>query len=83
MGYCGGYKFATTKKDSVENGTSKVDYVALVGNEPRALCEAKSPLVMDKAGDALPLHGIELTWVRSQLLVPKILAEVSTPIHVG
>lgn len=82
MGYCG-YEFATTKEDSVVDGTSKVDYVALVDNEPRALCEAKSPWVMKRAGEYLPPHGIELNWVKGQSLVPKILAEVSTPISVG
>jgi hypothetical protein len=76
MGYCGGYEFATTKEDSV-------DYVVLVDDEPRALCEAKSPSVMKKTGDLLPPHGIELTWIRGQPLVPKLLAKVSMPIPVG
>jgi hypothetical protein len=61
----------------------KVDYVALVDDEPRALCEAESPSVMKKTGDLLPPHGIELTWVRGQPLVPKILAKVGMPIPVG
>jgi len=38
---------------------------------------------MKKAGDSLPPHGIELTWVSGQRLVPKTLAKVSTPIPVG
>jgi hypothetical protein len=83
MGYYGGYQFAMTKENSVENGTSKVDYVALMADEARALCEAKLPLVMKKAGDLLPPHGIELTWIRGQTLMPKILAKVNMPIPVG
>ncbi|KIL63596.1 hypothetical protein M378DRAFT_12032 [Amanita muscaria Koide BX008] len=46
-----------------EGGTSKVDYVALVNDEPKALCEAKSPSVMKKVGELLPPRGIELKWV--------------------
>ena len=38
---------------------------------------------MKRAGEYLPPHGIELNWVKGQSLVPKILAEVSTPISVG
>jgi hypothetical protein len=71
MGYYGGYQFAMTKENSVENGTSKVDYVALMADEARALCEAKSLSVMKKAGDLLPPHCIKLTWTRSQTLMLK------------
>jgi hypothetical protein len=80
MGFHGGYRFGTTKENSVEDGSSKVGYVALVDNEPKALCEAKSPSVMKKAG---PLRGIELKSVRGQFLVPKIITMVSTLFPVG
>jgi hypothetical protein len=75
---CGGYRFKTVKEDSVEGGSSKIDYLALVDNEGKALCKAKSPSVMKKAGELLPPRGIELTWRRGQPLVPKILSKVST-----
>ena len=75
----GQYTFGTAKEDSVEGGSSRVDYVALVNNERRALCEAMSPSLMKKVGGLLPPRGIELTWVHGQPLVPKILAKVSTP----
>ena len=70
--------FETTKENVVEGATSKVDYVVLVDNKPKGLCEVKSPSVMKKVGNSLPPHGIELKWVRGQPLVPKILAKVST-----
>jgi hypothetical protein len=69
-------EFRTVEEDVV--GGSKVDYVGLVGNEPKALCEAKSPSVMKKISILLPPRGIELKWVRGQTLAPKILAKVST-----
>ena len=59
-------------------GGSKIDYVGLVDNEPKALCEAKSPSVMKKVSSSLPPRGIELKWVRGQALAPNILAKVST-----
>jgi hypothetical protein len=51
---CGPYSFKTAKEQSVEGGSSKVDYDALMNNESKALLEAKSPSVMKKAGDLLP-----------------------------
>ena len=51
------YRFKTAKEQSVEGGSPKVDYVALVNDEPKALVEATSPSVMKKV---LPPHGIEL-----------------------
>jgi hypothetical protein len=77
LGRCGPYRFKTAKEQSVEGGSSKVDYVALVNNESNALLEAGSPSVMKKVGAKLPPHGIELTWVSRQSLVPKILSKVS------
>ena len=64
-------------EDSVEGGRSKVDYVALVDDEPKALCEAKSPSVMKKVGELLPQRGIQLTWVSGLSLVPKLLSKVN------
>jgi hypothetical protein len=78
----GKYSLKTARDDPVDGGSSRVDYVALVNNERRALCEAKSPSVMKKVG-GLPPRGIELTWVRGQSLVPKILAKVSTPLSIS
>ena len=60
-----------------------VDYVVLVDDDAKSLCEAKSPSVMKKVGALLPPHGIELTYVRGQSLVPKILAKVGTPHPIG
>jgi hypothetical protein len=68
--------FETTKENMVKGATSKVDYVVLVDNEPKGLCEAKPPSVMEKVGNSLPPRGIELKWVPGQPLVPKILAKV-------
>jgi hypothetical protein len=85
MGYYtyDGYQFATTRENSVENSTSKVDYVALVDDEAQALCEANLPLVMKKAGDLLLPHSIGLIWICGQILMPKILTKVSMPIPVS
>jgi hypothetical protein len=80
---CGGYRFNTTLEDSVEEGSFRVDYVVLVNDEPRLLCEVKSPSVMKMAGELLPPHGIELKWDYGQSLVPKILAEASALFPVG
>jgi hypothetical protein len=79
----GRYRFKTDKENSVEGGSSKVDHVLLVNDDDRALCEVKSPLVTQKAGELLPPHGIELKWVRGQSLIPKILANVSTPFPIS
>ncbi|KAM6493291.1 hypothetical protein JOM56_011425 [Amanita muscaria] len=57
LGEFGSYSFKTAKKHSVEGGTSKIDYVALVNGEPKAVCEAKSPSVMKQVGELLPPHG--------------------------
>jgi hypothetical protein len=69
--------FETAKEQSVEGGSSKVDYDVLVNDELKALLEAKSPSVMKKVGELLPPRGIELKWVCRQSLVPKILSKVS------
>ena len=79
----GGNNFKTDKENMVEGGSSKVDYVLRVDDEDEALCEAKSPSVMKKVGEQLPQHGIELTWVRRQSLIPKIFAEVNTPFPIS
>jgi hypothetical protein len=79
----GEYKFETTNESTVENGSSKVDHVVLVNDAERVLVETKSPSVMAKLAELLPPHGIKLTWVRGQSLVPKILAKVSMPFPVG
>jgi hypothetical protein len=74
---CGPYRFKTAKEQSVERGSSQVDYDALVDDESKALLEVKLPSVMKKTGELLPPHGIEFKWVCSQSLVPKILSKVS------
>jgi hypothetical protein len=61
----------------VEGGNSKVDYLSLVDEKEVALIEAKSPSVMKKAGELLPQHGIRLTWVPGQSLLPRLLSKVS------
>ena len=76
LGECGPYSFDTDKEQSVEGGSSKVDYDAQVNDESMALVEAKSPSVMKKVGELLPPRGIELKWVCGQSLVPKILSNV-------
>ena len=83
LGECGPYRFKTAKEQSVEGGSSKVDFHALVNGEPKALLEAKSPSVMKKAGELLPPRGIELKWDCRQSLVSKILSQVSAlfPVH--
>lgn len=77
LGECGPYRFKTAKEQSVEGGSSKVDYEALVNGESKALLEGKSPSVMKKVGELLPPHGIELKWVCPQSLVPKILSKAA------
>ena len=62
-----------------EGGSSKVNFVLLVDGHKSALCEAKSPSVMHNVGEALPEHGIGLTWHRGQSLIPKIFTKVGTP----
>ena len=79
----GRYSFDTLEEHAVKKDGSKVDYVALVNEEPKALCEAKSPSVMRKIGEMLPPHGIELKWVIRQSLTAKILAKVSVLFPVG
>jgi hypothetical protein len=74
----GRHRFKTDKENSVEGGSSKVDFVLLVNDNKLALCEAKSPSVMHKVGRLLPERGIELTWFRGQSLIPKFFANVST-----
>ena len=64
------YRFGTDEEQLVKGGSSKVDYVVLVNNEPKALLEAKSPSVMKKVGEMLPPRGIELEWVSGQSLIP-------------
>ena len=76
LGLCGPYRFKTDKEQSVEGGSSKVDYDAQVNDESKALVEVKSPSVMKKVGELLPQRGIELKWVCGQCLVPKILSNV-------
>ena len=76
LGECGPYRFTAASEVTVEGGSSKVDFEALVNGIMRVLLEAKSPSVMKKAGELLPPRGIELKWVCGQSLVPKILSEV-------
>jgi hypothetical protein len=38
---------------------------------------------MKDVGELLPLHGIELTWVCDQSLVPKILGSPNIQLRVG
>jgi hypothetical protein len=79
----GRHRFKSDKENSVEGGSSKVDYVLLVDDDELALCEAKSPSVMHKVGKVLPQRGIELKWFRGQSLIPKILAKVNTPFPIS
>lgn len=72
------YRFTTLGKDTVEGDSSKVDFVAMVDEEGRALVETKSPSVMKAVGEMLPPHGIHFTWPTRQPLVPRILSKVST-----
>jgi hypothetical protein len=71
-------RFKTVVEHVAEKGSSKVDYFALVNDNPVVLCEAKSPQVMTNVCKHLPQRGIELKWVQGEALVPKILANVST-----
>jgi hypothetical protein len=71
------YSFEPTVEQSVPGAGSKVDYVAVVDDMARALCDAKSPSVMKRAGELLPRRGIELKWVGGQTLIPKLLSKVS------
>jgi len=75
----GEYRFRVNEEDSVEGGSSRVDYVVVVNGSPTALCEAKLPSVMKKVGELLPARGIELEWIHSQSLVRRILGKASTP----
>ena len=79
---CGPYNFQDDREKSVEGGSSKVDYEALVNDIKRVLLEAKSPSVMKIAGELLPSRGIELKWVCGQSLVPKLLSKVSALFYV-
>jgi hypothetical protein len=74
----GTHRFKTSKEASVEGGRSKVDYVALVDNEDKLLCEARSPSVMKKFGELLPERGFELEWIPSSSVVRRILGKAST-----
>lgn len=69
-------------EQSVKGCRSRVDYIALVDKEPKALVEAKSPSVMKKAGELLPPHGIELKWDHNPGLIPKILSKASALLSV-
>jgi hypothetical protein len=71
------YSFETAVEQSVPGARSKVDYVAVVDDIVRALCDAKSPSVMKRAGELLPRRGIKLKWVTGQTLIPKLLSKVS------
>lgn len=70
--------FNTSKEATVEGSRSKIDYVALIDDEEKLLCEAKSPSVMKKFGELLPARGFELEWIPSPSLVRRILGKVST-----
>jgi hypothetical protein len=80
LSICGDDTFEPLHDASVKGGSSKVDYVALVGGEERALIEAKSPSVMRRLGELLPDLGFTLTWQNnsSESLEQKILTNVST-----
>jgi hypothetical protein len=67
--------------NSIEGGTSKVDYLVVVDNSKVALCEAESPSIMHSVGEELPERGIELAWSRGQSLTPKVLTKASTTSH--
>lgn len=60
MAKYGQYAFSTDKENVVKGGSSRVDYVAFVDGEPKALCEAKSASVMKTAAELLPPRGIKL-----------------------
>jgi hypothetical protein len=75
----GQYQLHIIRETAVEGGSSKVDYVMQANDADKVLVEAKSPSVMNKLGELLPPHGIELTWAVAQSLVPKVLAKVSMP----
>ena len=83
LGECGPYAFQTVNEKSVEGGSSKIDYKALVNDESKVFFEAKSPSVMKKSGELLPPRVIELKWVCGQSLVPKFLSKVSAPFLVN
>ena len=72
----GHHSFTTLRENSVERGSSRVDYVLAVDNQGCALCDAKSPSVMHNIGERLPEYGFELTWRRGQTLIPKIFTKV-------
>ena len=73
----GRHNFRKVVEHSVEGTRSRVDYVMLVDHEARALCEAKSPSVMKKVGNLLPVRGIKLEWTHSQNVLRRILGKVS------
>jgi hypothetical protein len=79
----GGHRFKARKENSGEEGSSRVDYVLLVDNDRKVLCEAKSPSVMHKVGQLLPRHGIKLEWFRGQSFIARIFAKVSTPFPIS
>lgn len=72
------YAFSTDKENVVKGGSSKVDYVVLVDDEPKALCEEKSASVMKTVGELLPPWGIKLKWNHSQSPMQRLLGKVST-----
>jgi hypothetical protein len=75
----GEYEFGNAKEVSAEGCTSKVDYVLLVNDEAKLLCEAKAPSVMEIFAELLPPRGFEIVWGPSNSLVQKILGKVSKP----
>ena len=56
----------------------KVDFMGSIDEESVILIEAKSPSVMKKVCDQLPVHGLELKWGPNQPFISKIFHEVST-----
>jgi hypothetical protein len=78
-----GHQLKIARECLAEGASSTVDYVVLVDNDAKALCEATSPSVMKTLGESLPPRGIELKWVRGQSVVPEILSEVCMPFAIG
>ena len=56
----GRHRFKTDKDNSVEGGSSEVDYVLLIDTDELALREAKSPSIMHKVSKVLLQRGIKL-----------------------
>lgn len=53
-----------------------MNYILLVDEEAKALCEVTSPSVMKTLDKLLPPHGIKLKWARGQSVVPGIFSQV-------